>query len=428
VSERPVLYLDVDDTLIMWNDAHPYGKAAPWAREFVLWAVEHCEVRWLTMWCPAGRMAPHREAELALLLVSPEYRAALLASRRQMGALDLDTARTIARAVAQWADELARWLLSRPDDPRRTSVAASREVIYRSALAMDQRIREAAAANRTVLFDDVLAMWQQAGLDVAARKDIPNALLGAVRSPPMTLLDAWANRPGAANWQTLIQGHVANAAQEADAIVGAAIRNGASMQDLARNLQRYVKGSEAFQDAFKAVKRADGSEVWRLDRGAITPELRGAAARCGRNASGSRSRRSTARGGKPNICTSSPTRSSTPSSGSCRPTVGRMNGRRISATCWRRPTPTAWGPASSRSTGCRRSRILATAASGIRLERSVKHAGDGEAAAAAHAHAVGPRDPRRRRPHRRGQDRIREASGPTSWRSPMRGRRRPGRR
>jgi hypothetical protein len=216
--------------------------------------------------------------------VSPEYRAALLASRRQMGALDLDTARTIARAVAQWADELARWLLSRPDDPRRTSVAASREVIYRSALAMDQRIREAAAANRTVMFDDVLAMWQQAGLDVAARKDIPNALLGAVRSPPMTLLDAWANRPGAANWQTLIQGHVANAAQEADAIVGAAIRNGASMQDLARNLQRYVKGSEAFQDAFKAVKRADGSEVWRLDRGAITPELRGAAATMRSNA------------------------------------------------------------------------------------------------------------------------------------------------
>jgi hypothetical protein len=71
VSERPVLYLDVDDTLIMWNDAHPYGKAAPWAREFVLWAVEHCEVRWLTMWCPAGRMAPHREAELALLLGVP---------------------------------------------------------------------------------------------------------------------------------------------------------------------------------------------------------------------------------------------------------------------------------------------------------------------------------------------------------------------
>jgi hypothetical protein len=216
--------------------------------------------------------------------VSPEYRAALLASRRQMGALDLDTARTIARAVAQWADELARWLALRPDDPRRTSVAASREVIYRSALAMDQRIREAAAANRSVLFDDVLAMWQQAGLDVAARKDIPNALLGAVRSPPMTLLDAWANRPGAANWQTLIQGHVANAAQEADAIVGAAIRNGASMQDLARNLQRYVKGSEAFQDAFKAVKRADGSEVWRLDRGAITPELRGAATEMRRNA------------------------------------------------------------------------------------------------------------------------------------------------
>jgi hypothetical protein len=274
---------------------------------------------------------------------------------------------------------------------------------------MDQRIREAAASNRTVLFDDVLAMWQQAGLDVAARKDIPNALLGAVRSPPMTLLDAWANRPGAANWQTLIQGHVANAAQEADAIVGAAIRNGASMQDLARNLQRYVKGSEAFQDAFKAVKRADGSEVWRLDRGAITPELRGAATEMRPERQRIAVTEIHSARGKPSICTSWPTRSSTPSSGTSRPTggAGREAGYLRRAGDGRRLRHGAGRL--SRSTGCRRFRILRTAASGIPSSDPSSTPG-GEADAAPHSRRRRHRHPRAPTAHR-----SRTGAHPGAW-------------
>jgi hypothetical protein len=56
--DRPVLYLDLDDTLLDWSSGEP--EAAPLAREFVLWAAERFEIRWLTRWCRDGRM----EAEL----------------------------------------------------------------------------------------------------------------------------------------------------------------------------------------------------------------------------------------------------------------------------------------------------------------------------------------------------------------------------
>jgi hypothetical protein len=59
-----ILYLDVDDTLLVWtNKVH--GFAAPMAAEFVTWALEHFEVRWLTMWCPGGRMSQQGCEELS---------------------------------------------------------------------------------------------------------------------------------------------------------------------------------------------------------------------------------------------------------------------------------------------------------------------------------------------------------------------------
>lgn len=50
---KPVLFLDVDDTLL----AYPGGQAGPGVPEFVRWAKEHFEVRWLTMWCPEGNIS-----------------------------------------------------------------------------------------------------------------------------------------------------------------------------------------------------------------------------------------------------------------------------------------------------------------------------------------------------------------------------------
>jgi hypothetical protein len=55
VLKPRVMYLDCDDTLLVWTNKIP-GFAAPMAAEFVKWSMEHFEIRWLTMWCPGGRM------------------------------------------------------------------------------------------------------------------------------------------------------------------------------------------------------------------------------------------------------------------------------------------------------------------------------------------------------------------------------------
>lgn len=66
IVPRPVLYLDVDDTLISWRGGSPH--AAPGAREFLLWALELYEVRWLTTWCPSGEMEESLVGDLARML------------------------------------------------------------------------------------------------------------------------------------------------------------------------------------------------------------------------------------------------------------------------------------------------------------------------------------------------------------------------
>lgn len=66
---KPVLYLDVDDTLLSMHERYyppekrrpastwrHYGYAAPGGRDFLLWSLEHFEIRWLTWWCAWGEM------------------------------------------------------------------------------------------------------------------------------------------------------------------------------------------------------------------------------------------------------------------------------------------------------------------------------------------------------------------------------------
>jgi hypothetical protein len=49
------LYLDIDDTLIRWTSIEATnGKAAPGAKDFLLWAMANFEVQWLTYWFPEG--------------------------------------------------------------------------------------------------------------------------------------------------------------------------------------------------------------------------------------------------------------------------------------------------------------------------------------------------------------------------------------
>lgn len=76
---KPVLYLDVDDTILMfppwrdkaWWDANKGGAPAPKTKEFLEWAAEHCEVRWLTCWAMSGVIQEAKLNELARILGVP---------------------------------------------------------------------------------------------------------------------------------------------------------------------------------------------------------------------------------------------------------------------------------------------------------------------------------------------------------------------
>lgn len=77
---KPVLYLDVDDTLMRFpNNPKRYkglepfqGLPAPGVEDFLKWAREFCEVRWLTMWATRGTMHPDLEEKLARWLKVPQ--------------------------------------------------------------------------------------------------------------------------------------------------------------------------------------------------------------------------------------------------------------------------------------------------------------------------------------------------------------------
>lgn len=61
---KPILFLDVDDTMI----AHPKGVAGTAAAEFLRWAQAHFEVRWLTMWAVSGTVNEEYVSDLARIL------------------------------------------------------------------------------------------------------------------------------------------------------------------------------------------------------------------------------------------------------------------------------------------------------------------------------------------------------------------------
>lgn len=69
---RPVLYLDLDDTLIAWPEGREGSpRGAPGAGAFLRWALERYEVRWLTTWCPGGRMPGDLLGDLARMVDLP---------------------------------------------------------------------------------------------------------------------------------------------------------------------------------------------------------------------------------------------------------------------------------------------------------------------------------------------------------------------
>lgn len=76
---KPVLYLDVDDVLIMfppyrdeeWWENNKGGAPANGVQEFLEFARRHMEVRWLTSWATSGWMPYDRLEKLSGILKVP---------------------------------------------------------------------------------------------------------------------------------------------------------------------------------------------------------------------------------------------------------------------------------------------------------------------------------------------------------------------
>lgn len=76
-NQKPVLFLDVDGVLIRYPSykgneilyaKHPRGIPAPGVRDFLSWAFEHFECRWLTAWAVSGTMIRETRESLSKVL------------------------------------------------------------------------------------------------------------------------------------------------------------------------------------------------------------------------------------------------------------------------------------------------------------------------------------------------------------------------
>lgn len=193
------------------------------------------------------------------------YRAALLAARREMAALDREAARAILRSLSTFADQLGRAAAAAGGDP---ASALAETIIRRAAADLGTALERAAADGRRVSFAETEAIWQRAMQQLARARDVPGALLGGAPVPPLTMLGQFESLNASASWQTILRSRANQAGAEAAAIVRLAIAQGMGPDELARRLRRYVVGSEPFQEALQSAG---------LDFAQIPPELRGAA-------------------------------------------------------------------------------------------------------------------------------------------------------
>lgn len=196
----------------------------------------------------------------------PLYRQAQRAARAREFAIERANARAISRALDAFALRIARQMASL-SGPRREQSEASVAVIRLAAAELDQAIAQATREGRDLAYSDVLDIWDVAG-QRAVRSAVPNASLGAIARPAVSMAGVFDAVGSPNTWRTLLREHVQNAAQEAGTIVREALLAGEAPEAVARKLRRYVEGSEALDELF---------EDERIDLRRVPRELRGAA-------------------------------------------------------------------------------------------------------------------------------------------------------
>lgn len=205
------------------------------------------------------------------------YREALLRSRTILASRRDEIALTIRRDLEEYVAflfrELEREGISRAT---RQSLEAAAGINERAAQNLLNALINDTEGARAGIFEQTLDVWESSGLQAARSAGVADATLASLRAPPVTLLSAFESVGAAENWRTLLRGHVANAATEANAIVRRGMLEGVDRDELARRMRRYVVGSERFEDAFTKVPTATG-EVEKIDLRRLTADEREAA-------------------------------------------------------------------------------------------------------------------------------------------------------
>lgn len=164
------------------------------------------------------------------------------AARARELAIDTAEAHAISRALSTWADELAHVLAGLPPD-RQVAAFRSQAAIRRTVSDLDERIARAVGQGTDLALSDTLAVWQDAQQRVAAMQGVPNALLGGVANPQLTIAQAFS-RQYPTTWRTLVRGYADTAGTEVAGIVRNALLRGTSPDTLARALRPYVTGRD----------------------------------------------------------------------------------------------------------------------------------------------------------------------------------------
>lgn len=208
-----------------------------------------------------------------------EYQRAQVRARAIEGRLTAESTRQIAAALERYADSLASEISKLSGQPA-ADLRATRDAMRLAARRMRDELIEGTAATRAASFDEVSKTWRSIQLEVAEAAGVDRALMGAVRSPPITMLGAYENLGGgAAHWRTLLAEYVDNAVAEVELIMQEGLAAGVDPERLARRLRPYVLGAEDLGGAFGDLEDLN---LQRLR--AESPQIRGAARRMRFNA------------------------------------------------------------------------------------------------------------------------------------------------
>lgn len=183
------------------------------------------------------------------------YRSAQVRAREAEYALSRDSVRDLAKTMRSFADDISRGVIQVGHGT--SGAEASAQMVRSAAKKLERRLVTMVGENRLLSFQEIEQIWRSTGLELAKIRGLPNAMMGAVRTPPLTMMGAYESVGGAGNWKTLLPKYVGRAATEVDQIVRNALLQGASPEELARRLRPYVQGSEQFQQAFRDFGKID---------------------------------------------------------------------------------------------------------------------------------------------------------------------------